>query len=562
MARSCRSARGRASRRTNPARGARRVIYGTPWERVICDESQKFANPKTQTYRHLMAIYGRHKWCLTGTPIRNKATDMWAQLRFCEYNGARRPDHWKVELMQRHRLNEAVLMVNFRDAGIQLPEKHEHEVFIEFGPEERACYDAVEQMTKDVFDQMMRGKCMFACVLALFTRLRQCAIAPHLMTASASRKRGGGKRRGSAGKGGRRPTKPEARQDKSVTPARAKGIRGESGPAQGRRDASGGRTARRGADPGAGDSDGSVESISSDEDSGRDGDDDDYDGEDGHEYDPRDDEEDYDDDDDENGDGREHPDGGTRSGPAKAGRSDAEDGSTETEPTGLQELGGRWLSKGGKALGDAEADRAGSPFIARLLGNLSDASGWLHDKSGTAGIGSSRMDAIVRVLRSVPRGEKVLVFSTFSTALDLLIDACKAGFPELGIIKVDGKVVGKEREELLSRFKTRDDVGALFLTYKVGSEGLNLIEATRVICMEPWWTNAVHDQAKARCWRTGQTEEVHVYNLYAKNSIEDRILEICGEKSDMADAVLQGTSKRVSTGLDKATLGRILGLRR
>ena len=28
------------------------IIYTTPWEKVICDESQRFANPKTQTYKY------------------------------------------------------------------------------------------------------------------------------------------------------------------------------------------------------------------------------------------------------------------------------------------------------------------------------------------------------------------------------------------------------------------------------------------------------------------------------------------------------------------------------
>ncbi len=36
----------------------------------------------------------------------------------------------------------------------------------------------------------------------------------------------------------------------------------------------------------------------------------------------------------------------------------------------------------------------------------------------------------------------------------------------------------------------------VILTYKVGSEGLNLTEATHCICIEPWWTNAVHNQPK------------------------------------------------------------------
>ncbi len=99
----------------------------------------------------------------------------------------------------------------------------------------------------------------------------------------------------------------------------------------------------------------------------------------------------------------------------------------------------------------------------------------------------------------------------------------------------------------------------MFLTYKVGSEGLNLTEAVHVLNIEPWWTPVVLEQAIHRAWRSGQTSEVAIYNIYIKNSIEDKMLSICEEKSQMTEAYLQGTGQKVKAGLDKYTMGRILG---
>jgi SNF2 family DNA or RNA helicase len=104
----------------------------------------------------------------------------------------------------------------------------------------------------------------------------------------------------------------------------------------------------------------------------------------------------------------------------------------------------------------------------------------------------------------------------------------------------------------------------MLLSYKVGSEGLNLTEATHCIFIEPWWTNAVHNQAASRIYRSGQTKPVNIHQIKIKSTIEDHILAICHSKDEMAKMFLEDThyssAKRVTTTLDKTTLGKILGL--
>jgi SNF2 family DNA or RNA helicase len=71
----------------------------------------------------------------------------------------------------------------------------------------------------------------------------------------------------------------------------------------------------------------------------------------------------------------------------------------------------------------------------------------------------------------------------------------------------------------------------------------------------------VHNQAKARLWRTGQTKPVYVHNLIVEGSIEEKIIEICKEKEDMASSFLEGTERKLKNrGLDKYTLGKLLGM--
>lgn len=46
----------------NPRLKGAAVLFGTPWERVVADESTRFCNFRTKTYHYMMALYGRFRW--------------------------------------------------------------------------------------------------------------------------------------------------------------------------------------------------------------------------------------------------------------------------------------------------------------------------------------------------------------------------------------------------------------------------------------------------------------------------------------------------------------------
>jgi SNF2 family DNA or RNA helicase len=189
---------------------------------------------------------------------------------------------------------------------------------------------------------------------------------------------------------------------------------------------------------------------------------------------------------------------------------------------------------------------------------------WLTDKNTDSGIESCKVRAIIEILKRIKAsGEKVLIFSMFSSCLDLIADAIKKHIPDYEYVHVDGDVTGNERSQSIESFRRNDDVKVMLMTYKVGSEGLTLVEANHCICIEPWWTNAVHNQAKARIHRPGQTKEVFMHNVLVDGSIEEKVMEICKDKDQLEDEILNGTIKTLgkNQGLNKFTLGKILGVR-
>ena len=86
------------------------------------------------------------------------------------------------------------------------------------------------------------------------------------------------------------------------------------------------------------------------------------------------------------------------------------------------------------------------------------------------------------------------------------------------------------------------DVPVFLISLKAGGVGLNLTGADVVIHYDPWWNQAVQNQATDRAHRIGQTKKVTVYKLIAKGSIEEKIQKLQETKKDLADQIIGGES--------------------
>ncbi len=98
----------------------------------------------------------------------------------------------------------------------------------------------------------------------------------------------------------------------------------------------------------------------------------------------------------------------------------------------------------------------------------------------------------------------------------------------------------------------QDGEGDLFLiSLKAGGTGLNLTAANYVIHLDPWWNPATEDQASDRAHRIGQEQAVTVYRLIAKDTIEEKILNLHKEKREMVDSLLEGTDQAVKLSAEE-----------
>ena len=80
----------------------------------------------------------------------------------------------------------------------------------------------------------------------------------------------------------------------------------------------------------------------------------------------------------------------------------------------------------------------------------------------------------------------------------------------------------------------------LLASLTAGGTGLNLTAADHVFLLDPWWNPAVEEQAADRAHRIGQDRPVMVYRLVAKDTVEERVLDLQERKRRVAESALSG----------------------
>ncbi|MEA4889674.1 MAG: DEAD/DEAH box helicase [Clostridiaceae bacterium] len=175
---------------------------------------------------------------------------------------------------------------------------------------------------------------------------------------------------------------------------------------------------------------------------------------------------------------------------------------------------------------------------------------FLHHYEG----GSGKLMLLEELLAdSFSAGHRVLVFSQFTSMLELIRDGQKAN----GITPfyIDGQIPADERINQVQRFNQGE--GKLFLvSLRAGGTGLNLTGADTVIHFDPWWNPAVEEQATDRAYRIGQENIVQVFKLYTRHSVEEKILALQQKKQNLIDAIIKPDQNLLS----KMTLDEVLSL--
>ncbi|KAL4963090.1 DEAD/DEAH box helicase [Aspergillus stella-maris] len=165
---------------------------------------------------------------------------------------------------------------------------------------------------------------------------------------------------------------------------------------------------------------------------------------------------------------------------------------------------------------------------------------------------------IIRDVEGAESNEKTIIFSQFTSLLDLLeVPIAREGY---GYRRYDGSMKPADRNTAVLDFTDNPDCKIMLVSLKAGNSGLNLVAANHVIIFDPFWNPYIEEQAIDRAHRIGQLREVNVHRILVPETVEDRIIELQDKKRALIDGALDEKESKNIARLSTRELAYLFGI--
>ena len=502
--------------------------FGLHWYRVILDEAHSIKNRNAKATKAAYALSAEYRWCLTGTPMQNNLDELQSLIRFLQIKPYDDLNIWREQITKpmnngrgglaikrlqvylkafmKRRTKDVLKQQGALSTGtgtkkgtessnqFKIVQRVVEEVEAEFTPEEHAFYDRLESRTEKSLELMMAGnKMSYASALVLLLRLRQACNHPDLIKGDLSKE----KEAFLNSSGNQTPSRRKAVADTELDSI-ADMLGGLSVETK-RCDVCQIELLAREASTGAircVDCEADLAAQASKEQKVK--------------------------------KERKEAKKAKQSRLADARRKqnrriidDSDDEEDEAEPA-VNEL----LTENATSDDDAE-DEDSSLYTS------SDE----ESSATTTPVPSTKIRQLLSLLTTDSSTHKYIVFSFFTSMLDLIEPFLHQS--RIRFVRYDGQMRNDAREASLTALRTDDRVRVMLCSLRAGSLGLNLTAASRVVILEPFWNPFVEEQAIDRVHRLNQTQDVKVYKLTVRNTVEERIVALQERKRDLADKALE-----------------------
>lgn len=148
---------------------------------------------------------------------------------------------------------------------------------------------------------------------------------------------------------------------------------------------------------------------------------------------------------------------------------------------------------------------------------------------------SIKIDSLFQDLETIVEEKgKVLIYSQFTSMLQIMAKESKnRGWK---FVYLDGSTTN--REKVIDSFQNDPEVSLFFISLKAGGVGLNLTAADYVFIYDPWWNDAVEEQAINRAHRIGRTKTVFTKKFITLQSIEEKMMKLKEAKKDLFNQIM------------------------
>lgn len=175
-----------------------------------------------------------------------------------------------------------------------------------------------------------------------------------------------------------------------------------------------------------------------------------------------------------------------------------------------------------------------SPNPLASLSRLRQATGYTGILSTNVKV-SAKLDRMKELVEeAVDNDKKVVIFSNWSEITAIVRTMLKDYNPAY----ITGDTKDNERQQEVDRFQNDPECKVIIGTTGAMGTGITLTAGTVEVFLDEPWNRALKDQAVDRCHRVGTKENVTIYTLLTKNTIDEKIHQLINEKGEMSDMIV------------------------
>jgi SNF2 family DNA or RNA helicase len=147
----------------------------------------------------------------------------------------------------------------------------------------------------------------------------------------------------------------------------------------------------------------------------------------------------------------------------------------------------------------------------------------------------AKAEALEKLIKTILHDptEKVIIFTHFRRTLEKLAELLRR--MDVDFVQYHGEMDMPTKNQAIADFESRANV---LLSTEAAGEGRNLQFCRTMINFDIPWNPMRIEQRVGRIHRVGQTRDVRIYNLSARGTVEDYLLEILDQKLNMFELVI------------------------
>lgn len=168
----------------------------------------------------------------------------------------------------------------------------------------------------------------------------------------------------------------------------------------------------------------------------------------------------------------------------------------------------------------------------------------LRQATGYTGILSSEIQESAKLDRmeelveeAVANNNKVVIFSNWTSITDEIYKRLSSKYCG---VQVTGQIKDEDRQKAKEEFQNNPKCMFMIGTNGAMGVGITLTAAHIEIFMDIPWNKGSWEQCIDRCHRIGQTENLTIYNLMCKDTIDEKIYNLVEQKGAMSNLLVDG----------------------